>query len=301
MKTVLPVLHWKTEAGSTAGRFFPIRWFDGGEIFPDQEMFDIGIPCAYDGKDAPVYVLNRTVALVLRDKSIQDILSRGLYTDGPTLDLLNERGFGELTGFKTFRRDPMDRMTEFVDHPLNGAFASRRCDNRQSFPKWHYPAYLLEKTAPQAQSLARLLDYSFESVHDCGMGVFENKLGGRICVQGYYPWTFLQNLSRSWQLKSVMRWLSKDTLPGYIASYHKINLWIRQPQNRKIVLAFTNASFDPAENVILLLRTGNKTIKLYDMDCHQLVIQSNESDGPYRKFIIPYVDPWHIRLLVTES
>jgi len=220
--------------------------------------------------------------------------------DGPTLDLLNERGFGELTGFKTIRTDSVDRMTEFLPHPLNGEYAGRRCDNRQSFVWWLYPAYLLEKTDPQAQSLARLLDYSFEPVHDCCVGVFENKLGGRVCVQGYYPWTFLQNLSRSWQLKSVMRWLSKDTLPGYIASFHKINLWIRQPQNGKIALAFTNASFDPADNVILMLRTDSKIIRLYDMDCNQTILQSNETDGPYRKFVIPHVDPWQIRLLVTE-
>jgi hypothetical protein len=191
-------------------------------------------------------------------------------------------------------------MTEFLPHPINGEFASRRCDNRQSFVWWLYPAYLLERTDPKAQSLARLLDYSFEPVHDCSMGVFENKLGGRICVQGYYPWTFLQNLSRSWQLKSVMRWLSKDTLSGYIASYHKINLWIRQPQNGKIALAFTNASFDPAENVTLMLHTKHKNITLYDMNCSPLIIPSKESNGPYQKFVVPFVAPWQIRLLVTE-
>lgn len=279
---------------------FAASWYSGGSIFPDDEMFDLGIPSAYDGQYAQVYALTRTVVLALSDDQIRDILSKGVYMDGPTLDLLNERGFGDLIGFKTIRTDSVDRMTEFLPHPINGEYASRRCDNRQSFVWWLYPAYLLEKTDPKAQSLAQLLDYSFEPVHDCCMGVFENKLGGRICVQGYYPWTFLENLSRSAQLKSVMRWLSKDTLPGYIASYHKINLWIRQSQNGKIALAFTNASFDPAENVILKLRTDHKIIKLYDMDCKELIIQSDESDGPYQKFVIPHVDPWQIRLLVTE-
>jgi len=275
-------------------------WFSGGALFPDDEMFDVGIPSAYDGKYAQVYVLNRTAVHVLSDEQVRDILSQGVYMDGPALDLLNERGFGELTGFKTIGVDKVDRMTEFVAHPLNGAFTGRRCDNRQSFIGWLYPAYLLEKTDPKAQSMARLLDYSFKPVHDCCMGVFENKLGGRICVQGYYPWTYLQNLSRSWQLKSVMRWLSKDTLSGYISSYHKINLWIREQQNGKIALAFTNASFDPAEKVVLMLRTKQKIIKLYDMKCNQTVIQSDESDGSYQKFVIPHVDPWQMRLVVTE-
>lgn len=276
-------------------------WFNGGGLFPDDEMFDVGIPSAYDCKYAQVLVLTRTTAVALSDDEIRDILSRGVYMDVPALDLLNERGFGALTGFKTIRADSVDRMTEFLPHPLNGEYAGRRCDNRQSFIWWMYPAYLLEKTDPQAQSLARLLDYSFEPVHDCCLGVFENKLGGRICVQGYYPWTFLENLSRSAQLKSVMRWLSKDSLAGYIASFHKINLWIRQPQsNGQIALAFTNASFDPADHVILMLRTDSNLIRLYDMECNQTILQSDETDGPYRKFVIPHVDPWQIRLLVTQ-
>ena len=61
----------------------------------------------------------------------------------------------------------------------------------------------------------------------CSSGVFENALGGLICVAGYFPWSFLQNYSKSAQLKTVFRWLSRDTLPAYVASYHKINLWVR--------------------------------------------------------------------------
>jgi len=119
------------------------------------------------------------------------------------------------------------------------------------------------------------------------MGIFENQLEGRICVEGYYPWTFLENLSKSSQIKAVFRWLSKDTLPGYIASFHKINLWIREPQNGKISLAFTNSSFDPAKNVVLMLRTEKKAIKLYDMECRETVIRSSGADGPYQKFCTP--------------
>ena len=101
-------------------------------------------------------------------------------------------------------------------------------------------------------------------------------------------------------MKAVFRWLSKDSLPGYITSFHKINLWIREPQDGKIALAFTNSSFDPAKDVILMLRTEKRTIKLYDMKCRETAIQSSGTDGPYQKFIIPYVDPWQIRLVVTE-
>ena len=132
------------------------------------------------------------------------------------------------------------------------------------------------------------------------MGIFENKLGGRICVAGYYPWSFNENLSKSSQMKSVFRWLSKDKLSGYIASFHKINLWIREPENGKIALAFTNSSFDPAKDIVLLLKTDNKTIKVYDMECKETIIQSSRTDGPYQRFVIPFVDSWQMRLMLSE-
>jgi len=110
----------------------------------------------------------------------------------------------------------------------------------------------------------------------------------------------MENLSKSSQMKNVFRWLSKDNLLGYIASFQKINLWIREPQNGKISLAFTNSSFDPAKDVMLMLRTENKSIKLYDMECSEAIIQSSGTDGPYQKFVIPYVDPWQIRLVICE-
>ncbi|HSL03157.1 MAG TPA: hypothetical protein VK901_06420, partial [Nitrospiraceae bacterium] len=60
--------------------------------------------------------------------------------------------------------------------------------------------------------------------------IYENKLGGRVCVSGYYPWDHLHSLSKTSQMKAVMRWLSRDRLPAYVASYHKVNLWAREPQ-----------------------------------------------------------------------
>lgn len=95
-------------------------------------------------------------------------------------------------------------------------------------------------------------------------------------MAGYYPWTFMENLSKSSKMKAVFRWLSKDSLPGYIASFQKMNVWIREPKNGKVALAFTNSSFDQAKDIVLMLKTDQKSIWLYDMDCNETVIRSSE-------------------------
>ncbi len=36
------------------------------------------------------------------------------------------------------------------------------------------------------------------------------------------------------------------------------------------------------------------------MLCRETVVEASATDGPYQQFTIPVVDPWQIRLIVTE-
>ncbi len=273
-------------------------WVQGGGMMAGEEIYNIGLPASYSMENAQVTIMARNNVYALSKDEIRSILSGGVYMDAETLQQLNDMGFEDLTGFEVVDLKSVDMIEKFTNNPLNGEFAGRERDNRQSF--WYSPAYTLRKSNDKAQSLAGLIDYTGKEVASSTMGIFENKLGGRICVAGYYPWTFMESLSKGSQMKSIFRWLSKDSLPGYISSFHRINLWIREPQDGKIALSFTNSSFDVAEDVTLMLLTENKKIKLYDMECNETVIQSSGTDGPYQKFVIPFVDPWQIRLAVCE-
>jgi hypothetical protein len=289
--------YWNKNSFIT-GKLAEGNWLNSENPLVGHDIYNIGLPACYSGKDAQVNILGKDNVFALSKDEIKNLLYGGVYMDAETLQQLNDMGFGELTGFEVVHSENIDRIEKFTNHPLNGDFAGRERDNRQSF--WNSPAYTLRSTNENALALTSLIDYTGKEVSPCTMGIFENKSGGRICVAGYYPWTFMENLSKSSQMKAVFRWLSKDRLQSYISSFHKINLWMREPQNGRIALAFTNSSFDPAKNVVLMLRTENKAIKLYDMECRETVIRSSGEDGPYHKFVIPYVDPWQMRLVVSE-
>lgn len=275
-------------------------WFDSASLLAGHELHDIGLPAAYARENANVVLMSKTGVYALTRDELVKALSGGVYMDAESCQHLNAMGLGDLVGFKVLRSEKMDRIEKFSDHPLNVPFCGRLRDNRQSFLAWNVPAAVLQKTDDQAQTLASLIDYGDHEAASCTMGIFENRLGGRICVAGYYPWTYVQNLSKSSQLKSVFRWLARDALPGYVVSYHKINLWMRKPRNGDMALAFTNSSFDAAENVQLLLHTDRKKITVYDQQCNKTVYKSQESDSPYQKFVIPHVEPWQMCLVVTE-
>jgi hypothetical protein len=273
-------------------------WLTSGSPVVNHDLYNIGLPACYAGSQARVTILGKDNIYALSDGQIKKMLAGGVYMDAEALNQLNELGYGDLTGFEVIKSEKVDRIEKFTDNPLNGSFAGRERDNRQSF--WNSPAFTLKKTSEQAQSLSGLVDYTDSEVSSCTSGIFENKAGGRICVAGYYPWTFMENLSKSSQMKAVFRWLSHDSLPAYIASFHRINLWTRDKENGEIALAFTNSSFDREEDVVLMLRTGHNTITVYDMDCRKVSIKSEKSDGPYRMFVIPSVDPWQMRLVLAE-
>lgn len=274
------------------------NWFSGGVDLAGYEIDEIGLPTSYAADKARVIKLKKRDVAGLSQKEVEGLLSGGVYMDAEALTELNRRGYGELTGFKVLDVISRDRTERLNDHPLNQGYVGTERDNRQAVYKGE--AYTLEKTNQKAEVLSGLVDYAKQLVSECTMGIFENKLGGRICVAGYYPWNAVHTQSKSSQMKAVFRWLSKNTLPGYIDSYHKANLWVREPSGGNISLAFTNASFDGARDIKLKLRTDAEMVKVFDMKCEETVLRSSKQDGPYREFIVPFVEPWQMVLVVTQ-
>ena len=240
---------WNKDS-ALAGDMFSGAGFLGSST----QVFEIGLPAAYGPNGAAVTLLFPQSLATMSKEEITKVLSSGVYTDVATLHALNQMGFQELTGLAIDAVYGADCIEELTDHPLNGPFAGRQRDCRQSFN--HTPGFALKKVDPKAQTLTRLVDYSGKEKAATSMACFENRLGGRICVAGYFPWTFLHSLSKSAEIKSVMRWLSRDRLPAYVASYHKVNLWARQSGDGRLAIALVNATFDPANELSLALLTA---------------------------------------------
>ena len=273
-------------------------WFVGpGAPSHCNEIWATGLPAAYAAPQASVTAWSGDQVLALTSDEIRAALSKGVYLDGPALARLNEMGYGALTGFQVDGVRHMDCIEELTDHPLNGAFSGRRRNGRQSF--WKCPAYLFRPTAEGTQALSRCVDYTYRETAPCCFGVYENGEGGRVCVAGYYPWDQLQNLSKSTQLKAIMRWLSKDTLPAYVASFHRMNLWVRQPSAGTIAIALLNSYLDPAQGVELLVRTGNDLMRVTDMSGLETLVKADRSDDLYRRFALPAILPWETALALV--
>ena len=266
------------------------------------QVLEMGLPAAYHPGGAAVTLLFAQSVAAMSPEEIKRALAGGVYTDVETLNALNRLGYQEYTGMSAEQPHPVDCIEEFTAHPLNGPFAKRQRDCRQSFYRVSgYVGYVLTPHDPKVETLARLVDYGAKELSPSSLAIYENKLGGRICVSGYYPWDHLHSLSKTAQMKAVMRWLSRDRLPAFVASYHKVNLWAREPQDGHTALALLNASMDAADGLELAINTTVDQVRVFDMQAKEQVVRAASADDPYRRFVLPAVEPWSMRLVVLDK
>jgi hypothetical protein len=147
------------------------------------------------------------------------------------------------TGVAAVKNVDHDATEVLTSHRMNGRFSvGPAIADNLSWTGWAR-AYRLDPSNERAEILARMVDYGGGDLGPC-MTAFSNGLGGRVVVAGYYPWTFVHNLSKSTQLKAVCTWLSDDRLPVVAESFAKVVIWCRAGTAGQKAFVVLNASLD---------------------------------------------------------
>lgn len=268
-------------------------WMGNGDaplwVPPGEEMLELGVPAAYAPDAGCVVAMAGDAPMSFPEAELRRMLSGGVYLDARALCRLHERGLGGLAGFRVAGTHDADCIEVFTDHPINGPFAGRRRDGRQSF--WKSRASALVPSGG-ASALACLQDYAGSEICACCLGVFENELGGRVCVAGYYPWAQLSSLAKASQIKRILRWLSRDALPLYVESFHRAAVWVRRNGAGGLAFALINTSLDEARELAVMVRTDASCLRVFDWRCQETAVPACGTDGPYRRFTLPRLGPW---------
>ena len=131
---------------AAAGDFITNPWWGLGHLGQGSQVLEMGLPAAYHPRGAAVTLLFPQSVAAMSPEEIRQALQGGVYTDVETLNVLNQLGFQELTGMSAEQPHPVDCIEEFTAHPLNGQFANRQRDCRQSFYRVSgYIGYRLEE------------------------------------------------------------------------------------------------------------------------------------------------------------
>ncbi|MBE7033768.1 MAG: hypothetical protein E7406_06025 [Ruminococcaceae bacterium] len=262
------------------------KWKFYKSVPTESEIFNIGIPYSCNSDNMSVYFMDKAVATHIPDKELLKCLSKGVLMDAEALKVINERGYGEYTGFKTLELYMKDTLEQELDHPLNMPNRHKR-NIRQAFAWATKEAYTIEKTNDKAEYMSEHQDL-YENVRGMASGVFENSLGGRICVEGITPFDFCYSLPRSIHVKNVIRWLSKDTLPAYIGSFHRGNIW-----HREDCVFIANTAMEDFENLELKFKTDADKVKVTVSKGAKIVstyeIAATGAKNGYKTFVIPEI------------
>ena len=256
--------------------------------FLDSELQKLGIPAAYNAENACLYAVTGQAVEAMDDDEIRAMLTKGAYLDGFALQELNRRGYGEFTGFTVREIVKDDAIEAFLDHPLNMDVLDKRRNGRQSF--WYEPAFILEPL-PGAEPLSCCVGYLEEDLGGCMSGVFVNSLGGRIAVEGYYPWGTMFYRCQAERIRRLFRWLSKEELPGYVSSYHRAALWVRPGS-----ALLWNMSQDPLRGGRLHLHGGSGSLLAVDVNGRETLLEASGCDENYSSFELPELPPWTVLL-----
>ena len=261
--------------------------------FPCSEVQMSGMPIAYRFEDGQVFAPMPEVIRILPDDRIERMLSGGIYLDIPSLVALVERGYGADVGFAPGNPILSCVRERFLEHPLNAGLVGRIRNARQQFFARSSPFSTAHELKPQpgAEILSVYVDEKGTPIPgSCAMGVFVNRRGGRVCVNGYSPWAKTSFRGKRAQLRRVFQWLSKDTLPVAIADLGRVAFWLR---GDRLAIVF-NMSLDAARDVRLdLCGVPDKGYLKVPPYASEMPV-SGVTNGNRVCFRIPEIPPWSL-------
>lgn len=264
------------------------KWLAGARI-PLAEPYilgEIGIPISYDSGGRSATALSRTAPYAFPKEELRDIFGGGVVMDVDAWHAMQDLGLAAWTGVGAVKGFDVDATEQLSAHALNRPYSGWSRDCRQSF--WKERAWALEGSSEKTAALSYIHDYGGKRF-GVAMTAFENELGGRVVVMGYFPWSQIHSLAKSSQMKAIVDWVSNGRLPILVESYSKINVWSR---NGAVVLL--NASLDPAVDVIIRWKSNATVFWLHAVNgpARKIALASHS------KVRLPELAPWSMYLLV---
>jgi hypothetical protein len=261
-------------------------------------LSEIGVPVCYGPAGALATALSGAAVHAFSRDELRRMFAGGVLLDVAAWRALDRLGLAAWTGVRPGQQHSRDAIEVLAEHPLNGRFAGWSRDCRQSF--WREEAWSLEPTAANVATLARLTDYLDRDL-GVAMTAFENDLGGRVVVMGYFPWSQMHHLAKSTQMKAVAQWLSRDRLPMIVESFARVHLWVRQPAPGQLACVLLNASLDPQPSLTLRLAEHFKHVTWHPFDGEPVRLKpAGARENRQTLLKTPALKPWNVYLLTAR-
>jgi len=304
---------WKTLVDSSAGLplagFWPADhpmlmanrvvdekgwFFEGGayNVQAPNQLLEMGIPFAADSRHAMGTILSGKIAEAFTTEELRAMLSKGVMLDVFALEVLWERGLGELTGVKPGEDVPVAVTERFTDHLMNGPNAGFV---REAYVKAPERPGTLVPVSEEVIDLSHLIRHDGADLGSC-LTLYENELGGRVAVSTYAPWHRIGLGPKKRQVIAMADWLSEGQLPVIIDQTVRVAPLIRKSPDGRFLAVLFNSSLDASGKLTLRLRAGSDQVSLLTSNGFQ-TLDTRLSEGELI-VDVPSIPAWSTIILL---
>ncbi len=258
---------------------------------------EIGLPLSARDSGCGVVLCGR-IAEAFSDAELKNVLAGGVLMDSTALEVLTERGLGNLTGVRIAKRLDNGLMERFTEDELNGRAVGELRDARIEF--WGDAKGMgdvLEPATSGVRLLTTIEDYFYQP-QGPGMTAFENEQGGRVVVMGYAPWIFLHSVGKRLQLQNAADWISRNCLPVRIDETVPLVSVARVSTVRQrgaVMLLNAGMDYIPEATVHVRLPTLQARLLAIGRDERTIKLQPEATGGC---FTLREIEPWGLRILL---
>ena len=251
----------------------------------------VGVPLTMDVKNAYGAVFVGDLPDGYTDEELLGFLKKSVIVDHTALKAFERRGLGKYFGVRTVGDEIQDSAAEYyTDCEFNKGFENVARDVHPAF--YGGGACLLEAFSPGVIPLSVLKDPKFREL-GLGAALYENELGGRVCVFGYAAYQKIDSLGKLVQIRNVERFLTGNGELTWFIEPCLAAQFVRS-NGKKTMATIINLSLDPLNNEHFSIRGAQKA-RLLKNGAESYI--TADADGV---FSLPVLLPFETCTLLTE-
>ena len=261
-------------------------------VMQTYSLCNIGLPLTMDTKNAYGAVFTGDLPDGFTDEELIDFLKKSVIVDGDALRAFERRGLAKYLGVCA-GEEYVDGVEEyFTEHAVNEGVEHYRRDVRPAFfGKSGMALKPLDDSVEPISYLRTLKD----DVLGIGACLYENSLGGRVCVLGYAAYHKIDSYARLRQMRRAASWLARRELT--VLKSESLAAQFVRSNDTQTMATIINLSLDVSKKINYAIY-GAKTAKcLYNGQ--EMQVTAREESG-YGVFELPQLLPFETVTLLAD-
>ena len=264
------------------------------DITLPEKIGPYGIPLTVDSKNACATLLSGKTLTALDREELQKVFSGNVYMDASALEVLEKLGLEKWAGVKINPEKYPNKPCVMTNHEFNGNFAEH------SYRGTHgIETHTLLSIDDSVEWLGYRPDV-FGEGDRCYISKYLNSLGGKVIVNAYDAWKFMDSPNNLYLLSSIARWFDSPIHirwenPNVVS---RVQPYIRT-NGEKAAVMLLNASFDTTNPFEIILKGNMKNAVMLNSDGIEIKLECHTEED-YLNVKIPTIGMWDIAFILVE-